>query len=398
MSVKKKLPRGWREATLEQAVEIDAHAVLPQRGSSYTYVGLEHIEGGTGQFLPVNQVDGSSIQSQKFRFGSGHILYGKLRPYLNKVALPDFEGICSTDILPLSPRAGAVREYVAYWLAGPVFLAYATSRSTGTKMPRLNPQALLRALIPLPPPPVQSAIVSILQKADSIRRKRAEARQLADRLLPIIFQQMFGDSETNPMGWPVKSLEAVSDIRSGVTKGRDLHGKSTVQVPYLRVANVQEGYLDLSEIKEIEVLPSDLEKYRLERGDVLLTEGGDPDKLGRGFIWNDEIQGCIHQNHIFRVRVDRRCLLPEYLAFLTRTPYAKRYFLKAAKRSSNLASVNSTQLRALSIPLPPLRLQERFRDAFEAATRRLLSHEPYRTSEAIFSRLLASAFTGDLVA
>ena len=180
------------------------------------------------------------------------------------------------------------------------------------------------------------------------------------------------------------------------SEGRDLRKKQSVKAPYLRVANVQEGYLDLSEVKEIEVLPDDLEKYRLERGDVLLTEGGDPDKVGRGFIWNNEIHGCIHQNHIFRVRVDRRSLLPEFLAFLTRTAYAKRYFLKAAKRSSNLASINSTQLRAFLVPLPPLGMQERFRDAFNAASQRLLAREPTAGSEALFSRLLSAAFTGEL--
>ena len=161
------------------------------------------------------------------------------------------------------------------------------------------------------------------------------------------------------------SIEAVADVRQGAAKGRDFHGRETVKAPYLHVANVQDGYLDLSEIKEIDVQPSELEKYHLERGDVLLTEGGDPDKLGRGFIWNGEIQGCIYQNHIFRVRVDRRVILPEFLAFLTRTQYAKMYFLKAAKRSSNLASINASQLRAFLVPLPPIGIQERFRDAFE---------------------------------
>ena len=116
---------------------------------------------------------------------------------------------------------------------------------------------------------------------------------------------MFGDPVTNPKEWKEIKLKEISEIVSGVTKGRKLTGKSTIFVPYLRVANVQDGYLDLTEIKDIEVLPSDIEKYALQDGDILLTEGGDPDKLGRGTVWNGQIPMCIHQNHIFRVRVNR---------------------------------------------------------------------------------------------
>ncbi len=126
---------------------------------------------------------------------------------------------------------------------------------------------------------------------------------MTEDLLRSVFLEMFGDPVTNPKGWEEAALTDVAEIVSGVTKGRKLGGKQTVFAPYLRVANVQDGYLNLSEIKEIEVLPTDIEKYRLLDGDILLTEGGDPDKLGRGTVWREHIEGCIHQNHIFRVRI-----------------------------------------------------------------------------------------------
>jgi type I restriction enzyme S subunit len=91
-----------------------------------------------------------------------------------------------------------------------------------------------------------------------------------------------------------------------------------------------------------------------------MTEGGDPDKLGRGCVWRDQVEGCIHQNHVFRVRTDLSRLAPEYLAALLRTQYAKHYFLSCAKRFSNLASVNSTQVKAFPVPLPPITLQHKF--------------------------------------
>lgn len=357
--------RGWHRLTLDKAVEVDNRSVQPESGTRYTYVGLENIESETGRFVDVGEVDGGQIDSTKFFFEPTHLLYGKLRPYLNKTALPSFAGICSTDILPLLPKPGVLREYVAFWLRTPAFLDYAKNNATGTKMPRLGPKQLLASPILLPPLPVQRHLVQILTRADELRSKRGAALDLAESILPASFIAMFGDPKNANRGFPLEPLERLADVRSGVTKGRDLDPDEIIEVPYLRVANVQDGYLDLAEIKTIEVKPGDQERYKLENGDILMTEGGDPDKLGRGCIWRDEIEGCIHQNHVFRVRVNRQKLAPEYLAALLRTQYAKEYFLSCAKRSSNLASINSTQVKQFMVPLPPMTLQQKFVAAVE---------------------------------
>jgi type I restriction enzyme S subunit len=122
-----------------------------------------------------------------------------------------------------------------------------------------------------------------------------------------------------PEGWEISRLGNFADIIGGVTKGRKLEGKKTIELPYLRVANVQDGYLDLKVIKTIQVLPDDLEKYRLLEGDVLYTEGGDKDKLGRGTIWKNEIDNCIHQNHVFRARLFKELTLPSFIAYYSQT-------------------------------------------------------------------------------
>ena len=119
------------------------------------------------------------------------------------------------------------------------------------------------------------------------------------------------------------------------------------------------GYLNRDEIKEIEVLPDKVEKFRLRSGDVLMTEGGDRDKLGRGTIWHGHIEGCIHQNHVFRVRPDHRRLLPEYLNLYLGTIEAKGYFLRSAKQTTGIASINLTQLGEFPVVLPPLPEQRR---------------------------------------
>lgn len=210
---------------------------------------------------------------------------------------------------------------------------------------------------------------------------------------------MFGSPEQAVEQFGFAPLGEFAGIRSGVTKGRRLQNRETVEVPYLRVANVQDGYLDLKEIKTIEVLPEDIEKYHLENSDILMTEGGDPDKLGRGCIWQNEMDGCIHQNHVFRVRTNRSLLLPEFLAALLRTQYAKNYFLRCAKRTSNLASINSTQVKAFQIPTIPINLQSKFVSAVEQWNQSIKTlTTTYSDSEFLRQSLMQQAFTGELTA
>lgn len=398
MSAKKtSLPQGWKLAKLSEVMDIDTSVFSPRPAAQYRLVGLEHIAQGTGVITDAPLTDGSQIHSTKLVFGPNHVLYGKLRPNLNKVAMPDFAGICSTDILPLATKHSLMREYLAFYLRTPRFVEWATTNASGTKMPRIGVNQLREARIPVPPLPVQECIVEILCRADDIRRKRLEALALVDAVLAAAFTEMFGDPSANSKAFSKLALGDLADVRAGVTKGRDFNGQETVEVPYLRVANVQDGFLDLTEIKTIEVLPGDIDKYHLEDGDILMTEGGDPDKLGRGCVWRNQIEGCIHQNHVFRVRTNRGKLTPEYLAALLRTPYAKHYFLGCAKRSSNLASINSTQVKAFEVPLPPVPLQNKFVAAVEQwnqATARLNSalHE----AENVLRSLTAHAFAGEL--
>ncbi|MGX5835057.1 restriction endonuclease subunit S [Aeromonas piscicola] len=157
-----------------------------------------------------------------------------------------------------------------------------------------------------------------------------------------------------PKEWEVCPLGSISSIASGITLGKDLSKMTTVRVPYLRVANVQDGYLDLTEVKFVDVPEAEATKYLLLYGDVLMNEGGDFDKLGRGAVWRNEVEGCCHQNHVFRVRTVQAELRPEFLAYWSASTYGKRYFILNSKQSTNLASINSTQLKAFPVAKPSL--------------------------------------------
>lgn len=161
-----------------------------------------------------------------------------------------------------------------------------------------------------------------------------------------------------PIGWSVKPLAQVANVRSGVAVSK-AKIKDPVRLPYLRVANVQAGWLDLSEIKSIEIERHQVQRFTLQKGDVLMTEGGDFDKLGRGDLWQGEIEPCLHQNHVFAVRTDRTQVLPEFLNALSNSAHGRRYFLSCAKRSTNLASISASQLKAFPVLLPTLDEQEK---------------------------------------
>jgi type I restriction enzyme, S subunit len=168
-------------------------------------------------------------------------------------------------------------------------------------------------------------------------------------------EQLFDAPET----WTWRRLDDLFLISGGITLGRNLLGRKLVSKPYLRVANVQRGYLVLDHIKTIEIPADEINKYTLQYNDLLITEGGDWDKVGRAAIWQDEIEDCLHQNHIFRARPiskDWNCRWAEL--YLNSAP-ARSYFAGASKQTTNLASINMTQLKACAFPVPPLAEQHR---------------------------------------
>lgn len=186
--------------------------------------------------------------------------------------------------------------------------------------------------------------------------KEAWAGRQRKEVLPAVSAD---EVPVSPSHWAWVRLGNLAEVVGGVTKGRDLKGRKRTSLPYLRVANVQRGFLDLGEMKEIEIAEEELPKYSLKPGDVLFTEGGDWDKLGRSAIWEDQIKPCIHQNHVFRARFVLPQWPPAWFSAFANSPVGRSYFENASKRTTNLASINMTQLRNCPMPLPPLAEQKR---------------------------------------
>ena len=196
--------------------------------------------------------------------------------------------------------------------------------------------------------------------------------------------------------WKHKKLADVAQVQTGIAKNKEQVLVDPVEIPYLRVANVQDGHLDLSEIKTIAVESSRVDRYALEDGDVLMTEGGDFDKLGRGAVWRNQITPCLHQNHVFAVRVNRKHLLPEFLAAYCAAEPGRRYFLACSKQTTNLASINSSQLKELPLQLPSLDEQRRIVRVLNAADRlirleRVHTEHLHQLRRAVVSRSISLA-------
>lgn len=278
--------------------------------------------------------------------------------------------LCGTGSLRIRLRPYAFNQsFVGYVLQSARTRSYFESVAVGTTMDNLNTAIVSRLPVPLPPMQDQRRIAAFLDAKTMlidalITKKRCLIGLLNERSVSVI-ASAFGietglsaASIPNSVGrHPMVRLGAVATVQSGLTldAGRDLDSLA-VTCPYLRVANVQDGRIDLSEVKEVSVPQMVASRCKLRAGDVLMTEGGDPDKLGRGTVWHAEVPECLHQNHIFAVR-PTSALLPEFLALLSRTPYARAYFEVTASKTTGIASTSTSKIASFRIPLPPIEEQ-----------------------------------------
>jgi type I restriction enzyme S subunit len=173
-----------------------------------------------------------------------------------------------------------------------------------------------------------------------------------------------------PAHWEVKRLKYFSKVQSGVTLGKVYLNKNLLAFPYLRVANVQLGYFDLQEVAQIFLPKAEAKKYFVRKGDILVTEGGDLDKLGRGTVWKGEVENCLHQNHVFAIRVNE-IASSEFISSVLESDIGRKYFTTTANKTTNLASTNSTKLGNIPLPIPSKFEQEEITEHIKSLSLKL---------------------------
>ena len=306
-------------------------------------------------------------------------------------------GLLNQHIFKVLPNSGVDPDYLYFALKNA--LAELSSKTHGSTMKHVVRGDFESTKVRMPSIEEQRRIVDVLSRAEGIVQLRRDAQKKAAELIPAIFLDMFGEPSWNPKEWPTLPLNEVSEVISGVAKGRQLSGDDLIELPYMRVGNVKDGHLDLNEVKTMEIKRSEVEKLRIEPGDLLMTEGGDPDKLGRAALWRGEINLCVHQNHIFKVRSNRVLLSPEYLRSLAGSAYGKAYFLRVAKKTTGIASINKTQLSAFPVVLPPRAMQEVFNRHVQSAESIMAQQDDASDkAKATFEALLARSFTTEALA
>lgn len=389
----------WPRRTLAEIAPASPadHKFTP--GEEVWHLGLEHIESHTGRVTLKLRAPAEAAGNSTFAFDERNVLYSKLRPYLNKVVVPDEAGIATTELMPLRPRPNlVVRKYLAYYLRSAGFLSFASQFVAGAKMPRVILDSFWAHEIPLPPLSEQRRIVEVLDQADRLRRLRAEADAKADRILPALFIKMFGDPATNPMGWPVGDLgDAVLETQYGTSKHANSDGRGVLVV---RMNNISSsGRVELTEVKYVELDDSELERHRLKPGDLLFNRTNSIDLVGKTGLWNQSGEPAVVASYLIRVRVDPSKALPEYVWALMNSAFVKTVLANKARRAVGMANINATELRRLPALFPPLQLQQAFgRRLWDLE---LCAGRRRRAAGALgqlFGNLVNGAFSGSLTA
>lgn len=425
------LPPGWEWTTLGEIADTTLGKML-DRGKSgghphVPYLRNVNVQWGQIDLTDVNTMELASGRREEFALREGDLLVcegGEVGRCAIYQGGPDYMAF-QKALHRIRPRAGVEAQYLRYLLEHYGGTGSFKPFVTGSTIKHL-PQIQLRRLpVPLPSAVEQRRIVTALEeelsRIDAGLGLLGNALDGVDRLERTIIRASLvspnrevsaraprhpqvddGELPPIPGSWRWMRLDEIAEVVGGVPKDAAKQSDpSTPLVPYLRVANVQRGWLDLGEVSEIRVTEDRAQRLVLRHGDVLLNEGGDRDKLGRGWIWESQIDGCIHQNHVFRARIRDDQLHPKLLAWHANS-FGKSWFERNGRQTTNLASISLSKIKQLPVPVPPVEDQRLLVEYIEdqlTITRRTVATVRQSMIGASHLRrsLLADAFAGRLV-
>lgn len=373
-----RLPDTWVEARFGDVLTRVDTKVDPQTSQSDThfYIGLEHIESHTGRLLRESDdlTESNDILSIKTAFSKGDILYGKLRPNLNKVYLAAQNGICSTDIWALKTSEGILPEFVTYYLRSPATYVRAAQLAAGANLPRLSANSFDLLPIPVPTLPEQKRIVDILLQTEILAQAKHSIGEKIDQLVKAAYWQHFSDWYTSEgLVDPVRIRDYIADSQYGVSEAMEEHGTHAV----LRMNSITtNGWMDLSDLKYASLSEKDIQATELQDGDLLFNRTNSRELVGKCAIWRPVAGQYSYASYLVRLRLKPK-MLPEYLWATLNSAYGKYRLFHSAKQAVSMANVSPTDLGRMTVPLPPLPLQEKFAKfvrAFEELRARMLAN------------------------
>lgn len=355
------LPEGWKWVRLGNIVSVSKEKMEDFSSPALRYIGLEHFEkdhGLTGFTLA------KGIRSIKNVFYPGQVLYGKLRPYLNKHDIASFYGVCSTDILVFECSNIINNKFLNYALNLNYFISYAVENSKGINLPRVSEKIILDAYFPLPPLEVQQRIVerieTLFAKLDEAREKAESALESFERRKAAILHKAFTGELTRTWrkiqqvshaAWENKTFGTlVANSRLGLVRSKAEQG-CQFKYKYLKMNNItSEGIISIKEITNVNASKQEVEQYELKYGDFIFNTRNSFELVGKSAVFNYYENNILYNNNIMRVNFIQNTN-PFYINYFLYSPKGKFQLKKIKKNTTNVAAIYAKDLNLIKIPL-----------------------------------------------
>lgn len=408
------LPHGWAEARLDELAATEVAAITD--GPFGSNLKTEHYKPSGPRVIRLQNIGDGRFHHERAHISpdrfealrkheacEGDVIVAALGETLPRACIvpPNLgPSIVKADCIRVRIHEEINPRFVSAMLNSPPIRRYAAGQISGVGRPRLNLAKIRSLRVPVPPRAEQNRIVDAIEeqfsRLDQTELHLDQARRNLLRLRTVLLASL------TPRDREWTTLGEIAEVAGGVTKdSKRQSDPAFVEVPYLRVANVQRGYLDLGEVTTIRVPLEKAKALRLEPGDVLFTEGGDRDKLGRGWVWEGQISGCIHQNHVFRARLSSDQFSPKFVSLHGNT-FGQQWFEEMGKQTTNLASINLKTLKAFPVPRSSIEEQRRLVAEMERSLSILdalgaaIDHARIRAGH-LRRSILERAFSGALV-
>ncbi|WP_075593193.1 restriction endonuclease subunit S [Pseudoalteromonas sp. PAB 2.2] len=361
--------------------------------NSVWQLNLDKVESHSGVVTEKVYASVQSAGSSTHWFDERHVLYSKLRPYLNKVVLPEEQGLATTELVPLFPDKDRLdRKYLTYYLRSNSFVNWISDQVAGAKMPRVSMKVFWEHQIPLPPLEEQKRIAAILDKADSVRRKRQQAIDLADDFLRSVFLDMFGEHFTTE-GYAISHKKKIKELVDYIDYRGKTPKKSDSGIPLVTAKNVKKGFVS-EEPREF--IPAENYLDWMTRG---LPKEGDVLFTTEAPLGNAALLGCYD-----KVVVGQRLialtakgeLTQEYLLYCLLNQFIQDEIYKRSS-GSTVKGIRTKELYEIELPVPDIKLQEKFSKAYKKSVQsKHKLQEAIIESDNMFNSLSQKAFAGEL--
>ncbi len=360
-----KLREGWRIVRFGDVARNIQVNIDPQESGLERYVAGEHMETDNLHIRQWGTIgDGYLGPAFHRKFVKGQVLYGSRRTYLRKVAVAEFDGICANTTFTLeSNEDELLQDLLPFIMQTETFTEHSIKQSRGSVNPYINWKDLAWYEFALPPKDEQRRIADILWAVDENVNQLNRCIQQAERLRRLVLSQVILKGlnhkeyqDTNigriPVSWRLARVEEVGKVQLGRQRAPQYQTGAYLR-PYLRVANVFDGYLDLEDVLQMDFDEQDFEKYMLRSGDILLNEGQSRELVGRSCIYHGEIEGCCFQNTLIRYQTSAQ-IIPEYIFGYFQHAFYQGIFAQIARQTTSIAHLGADRFANLLIPIPPI--------------------------------------------